>query len=151
MQRAIFAELRLHEREYPQLRYVIHVPNEGKRSAIGGKLAKDGGLQPGVLDMTALTGPRWALELKAGDNVPTPAQTWWMQNIAVPDGSYVGLAYTEGEAIDFILAMYRYSHDPLKKYRIAFWRACEWLDYVAESGQTIADPRNSTELKTRAW
>lgn len=149
MQRSIFQELRLHEIELPQLRYVIHIPNEGKRTKVGGKLAKDGGLSPGVLDMTALTGIRWALELKAGDNTPTPAQSWWMQKLHAGDGGLIGLAYNAGEAIEFILYMYtRRNQAPPP---LAYWRAFEWLNYLAESGQMPADPRQADEDKSRGW
>lgn len=149
IQRAVFAELRLREREYPQLRYVIHVPNEGKRSTIGGKLAKDGGLTPGALDMIALTGNRWALELKANDNVPTPAQSWWMlQLINAPDGGLIGLAYSIDEAVDFVLDRYRLKHRPAP---IALWRAGEWLNYLHEIGHVFDDPRQADADKSRAW
>lgn len=146
IQRAVFAELRLREQEYPQLRYVIHVPNEGKRSAIGGKLAKDGGLRPGVLDMTSLTGPRWALELKAGDNVPSMAQSWWMQELRYGDGGVVGLAYNADEAVEFILN--RYGHNV---YPVAAWRAFEWISILHENGAELIDPRYADSDKSRAW
>lgn len=150
MQRAIFAELRLREQEFPQLRYVIHVPNEGKRSAVGGALAKAGGLQPGVLDMTSLIGPRWALELKAGDNVPTSEQSWWMQRLA-DNGQMIGLAYSIDEAIEFILDAIQLPGPHRGKNPAAASRAIRWLSRLEESGAELPDPRNSTELKTRAW
>lgn len=146
IQRAVFAELRLREQECPQLRYIIHVPNEGKRSAIGGKLAKDAGLTPGVLDMTSLTGNRWALELKASNNQPTPAQSWWMNELIHKD-QFVGLAYSADEAIAFIL----YQYDIRQLWPLAAWRALEWLKILEERSYDFADPRYADLDKSRAW
>lgn len=149
IQRAVFAELRLREQQYPYLRHIIHIPNEGKRSTIGGKLAKDGGLNPGVLDMTALTGTRWALELKAGDNQPTPAQSWWMKQLHEETfGGIVGLAYNVDEAIEFVLYHYKY---PLPRYPLAAWRATEWLTILEDRGYEFVDPRITDLDKSRAW
>jgi hypothetical protein len=149
IQRAVFAELRLREQEYPQLRYIIHAPNEGKRSAIGGKLAKDGGLTPGVLDFLALVGPRVALELKANDNAPTPAQSWWMNQLSV-EGYSVGLAYTADEAIEFFLMEFS-KPDGKSRMTTAYWRADRWLDVLRENGAELIDPRLADSDKSRAW
>lgn len=147
MQRAIFAELRLRESQLSPLRHVIHIPNEGKRSTIGGKLAKDGGLNAGVPDiMPAIAyGMPWALELKSGDNQPTPAQSWWINEYVKADVP-IGLAYSIEESIDFILYQYIKTPAPM-----AAWRAAEWLKHLAESGTPIIDPRQADEDKKRAW
>lgn len=149
IQRAVFAELRLREQQYPELRWVIHIPNEGKRSTIGGKLAKDGGLNPGVLDILPVLGGNWALELKAGDNQPTPAQSWWMHEFEGEMGAgKFGLAYTADEAIDFILYQYAW---PMTQYPLAAWRATEWLTIFEERGYEFVDPRIADLDKSRAW
>ena len=151
IQRAVFAELRLREQECPQLRYIIHVPNEGKRSTIGGKLAKDAGLTPGVLDIISIAGPRWALELKAGDNIPTPAQSWWMQQLD-NDGQMIGLAYSIDEAIEFVLdAIQSAGPHRANKNPAAASRAIRWLTHLEESGAKLPDPRYADLDKSRAW
>lgn len=154
MQRGIVRELKLHEREFPALRYVIHIPNEGKRSNIGGKLAKDGGLEPGVPDFVSLSSELVvALELKANDNKPSPAQSWWLSELR-NQGRAVGLAYNIDEAVEFFLDEAGQSPRTIRSVdglTIAYWRAREWVRYLAETGQALTDPRLADTDKQRAW
>lgn len=72
--------VRMQYGRYPLLRHLIHVPNEGKRSRAGGGILKAMGMTPGVHDLLLLApnGCGWSglsLELKAGREKPTPAQS----------------------------------------------------------------------------
>lgn len=55
---------------------VVHVPNEGKRSARGGRFAKGIGMRPGFPDLLVYRAGRHALlEVKAPTGRLSPAQT----------------------------------------------------------------------------
>ena len=69
IQRAIIARLRWHGC------MVVHVPNEGKRSARGGRFAKGIGLRPGFPDLAVYRDGRHALlEVKSPRGRLSPAQ-----------------------------------------------------------------------------
>lgn len=81
---------------------LIHIPNEGKRSAITGKLLKKRGLKPGVSDYF-LSYPNngknglW-LEMKrknGSPNIPQSQQDWINRKIEVGYAAYVAFGCEE--------------------------------------------------------
>lgn len=139
MTRNIMQQLRGREPQHPLLKFVIHVPNEGKRSAVGGYLAKLGGLTPGVPDIVQFVGRPFGLELKVNNNVPSPAQSWWLWHLHQNE-IQIGLAYTQDEAVDFVVNHYEGKpYAPHYKHPTAHWRAIEWL-MTLDTG-ALQDPR----------
>ena len=88
--------------KYPELEWMYHVPNEGKRSRyIGNKLKKEG-LKPGVPDL-CLPVPKQGyiglyIEMKRSDNKPTDNQMKWLKALA-GFGHYTIVCYSAEEAI----------------------------------------------------
>lgn len=73
------------ENQYPELKLMYHVPNEGKRSAATGSRLKQAGLKPGVPDIV-LPVARGGyiglyIELKYGRNKTTEKQKMWLRNL----------------------------------------------------------------------
>jgi hypothetical protein len=91
-----------------------HTPNEGKRSPRGGKLLKRKGLLPGVVDV--IVWEKWAktdgaspwscgmgvaIELKAGRNEPTDAQSEFLRR-AKARGCLTGVCRTVDEVQEIL-------------------------------------------------
>ena len=104
-QEAVFAWGLAMERVYPCLKLMYHTPNEGKRSAVTGARLKRKGLRPGVPDicLPAARGGYHGLyiELKVGDNKPTPVQKEYLHALDT-EGYFVALCYSAAEAIRLI-------------------------------------------------
>lgn len=93
---ALFNWADLHKKKYPELGLMFSVPNEGKRGrkkdpktgkwySVEGKKLRDAGMKKGVPDIV-LPVPRGTyaglfVELKAGDNKPTPDQREWHEKL----------------------------------------------------------------------
>lgn len=50
-QRALFRWAEMHQGKFPDLALMFHIPNEGKRSQVGGYLMREAGLKKGVPDI----------------------------------------------------------------------------------------------------
>lgn len=84
---------------------VIHIPNEGKRTARYGKSLKDMGMRAGVSDLfIALQrhgyGGAW-IELKSKDGVLSQVQKEFLDDMAVK-GYFIHVCYSLDEAINII-------------------------------------------------
>jgi hypothetical protein len=69
--------------QYPELKLMYHIPNEGKRSRSTGARMKREGLKPGVPDI-CLPVPRGGfhglyVEMKVGRNKTTDNQDFWLE------------------------------------------------------------------------
>lgn len=86
-------------------RYLIAIPNDGKRSRRAGASAKQRGLVPGVSDLflAAPAGkyPGFWLELKRRPNKLTPQQHHWLDRMNLA-GYAIGIAYSYDEAVRLI-------------------------------------------------
>lgn len=104
-QEAVFEWALAMERVYPCLKLMYHTPNEGKRSAVTGARLKRKGLRPGVPDicLPCARGGYHGLyiELKVGDNKPTPAQREYMRSLEA-EGYFVALCYSASAAVQLI-------------------------------------------------
>lgn len=104
LQRVCFEWASIKQRQYAILKWLIHVPNGGKRpKGEAGKL-KALGVKPGVPDIL-LPRPspqgRWkglAIELKSSTGRVSPDQREWL-DIHVEDGWCVGVARTLDEFV----------------------------------------------------
>ena len=84
-QKALFEWARWQIGKYPELEYMFHIPNEGKRSARAGADLKRQGLKSGVPDIF-LPVPRGEyhglfIELKYGKNKATKVQALWLDRL----------------------------------------------------------------------
>jgi len=73
------------EGRYPELKWMYHVPNEGKRSKSAGARMRQEGLKAGVPDV-CLPVPRGEyhglyIEMKVGKNKPTDKQKEWLAGL----------------------------------------------------------------------
>lgn len=86
-----------------------HVPNEGKRSFVMGKLLKRMGMVAGFSDCFMPRGNErfkgLFIELKSGSNKVTPAQLQFI-NQMIDEGYAAHVAYSTEEAIAIIKAFY---------------------------------------------
>lgn len=93
-----------HENRYPVLRFLMHSPNGGKRSASEAGRLKAMGVKPGYPDLTLPFGcGEWkglAVELKAGVNKPTPNQLVWLARMK-EDGWLTGV----GTSVDDFIVL----------------------------------------------
>ena len=79
----------------------LHVPNEGKRSRIGGDFMKRKGMRPGASDWLLAIPPNarlHALELKAPGNEPTDLQEKFGEDVIAAGGKYDWADTTEKAA-----------------------------------------------------
>lgn len=80
---AVFDWIRCHKNIFP---YAFHIPNEGKRSKIMGKILQRMGMRAGISDIFVAipTGKFHGLwiELKAGTNKATPLQLQFLKDMA---------------------------------------------------------------------
>lgn len=82
----LFNWARTHVAYVPELRLLHHIPNEGKRDGITGRLLKAAGLTAGVPDI-CLPVPKGTysglyIEMKYNKNKPTPEQQEFMQMLS---------------------------------------------------------------------
>lgn len=85
-QRALFEWAGYLSQDYPQLRLLYHIPNEGVRSPVGGMLAIAEGLKPGVPDICLPvaneTYSSLYIELKRTKRGTVSAeQKWWIAEL----------------------------------------------------------------------
>lgn len=99
-----------HETQYPELRWLFHIPNGGARDAITGARLKAEGVKPGVPDLclpvarqghTALY-----VEMKYGRNKPAPVQEEWLTGLT-DLGARCVVCYSAQEAFTEIMAYLR--------------------------------------------
>lgn len=92
-----------HLREYPELKWLHHIPNGGKRNAAEAARFKAQGVKAGVSDLflPAAHGGYFGLyiEMKYGDNKPTRQQAEFMNDMLFA-GYKTKVAYSAEEAID---------------------------------------------------
>lgn len=85
-QKALFQWAALQENAYPELKLMLHIPNEGKRSSRTGAELKRAGLKSGVPDIllpVARSGfIGLAIEMKSGQNTTTENQKSWLKNLS---------------------------------------------------------------------
>lgn len=78
-----------HERFYPQLRLIHHIPNGGSRNALEAKNLKAQGVKAGVPDLclpVARNGKHGLyIEMKYGKNVCTAMQKEWLRDLEEQD------------------------------------------------------------------
>lgn len=105
-QAALFQWAKMAEGQYPELRWLFHVPNGGHRhKAVAVKLQALG-VKPGVSDVLLLV-PRGgfhglAIELKAGKNKTTDNQDEFL-DFCARQGYCIGTFWDWEKAKDFIL------------------------------------------------
>ena len=107
-QRALFQWAAENEAKYPDLRWLFAVPNWiGTRTKRHGARLKAEGRRPGVLDvwMPVKRGefPGLVIEMKAGNNHPTPEQKEWIAHLKA-QGWCVLVAWSSATAIQWIIA-----------------------------------------------
>lgn len=85
-QKTLFDWAKLNEAAHPELKMMFHVPNEGKRSVVGGAELKRAGLKSGVPDVilpVARSGYNGlAIEMKVDHNRPTEKQKEWLRGFS---------------------------------------------------------------------
>lgn len=104
-QKALIQWAKFQEKKYSELKMLMHVPNEGKRSPRYGAELKRLGLQAGFPDL-ALFVPRNGkaalfIEMKVGRNKCTDNQKKWIRNL-LEQGYEVKVCYSCEEAIQII-------------------------------------------------
>ncbi len=95
------------EQLYPDLKWMYHVPNGGKRNKATAARLKAAGVKAGVPDVVLPT-PKGIyhglyIEMKSGDNKPTAKQKEWLEYLKSA-GYKTAVCYSYEEAIDVILA-----------------------------------------------
>ena len=99
-QQAVFAWINAHIQDYPELVTAYHIPNEGKRSRVGGANQVRQGLRRGMPDI-CLPAARMGwnslyIELKAGRNTTTKDQEGMIMRLR----QYKNLALVAREAAE---------------------------------------------------
>lgn len=93
---------RSHEDQYPQLHWIHHIPNGGKRNSREAAKMKQMGVKAGVSDICfPYPSGRYVgmyIELKYGDNVPTPSQRAFMRDMELA-GHYCCICYSAAGAV----------------------------------------------------
>ena len=93
------------EGQYPELRLMYHIPNEGKRSRITGAKMKQAGLRPGVPDICLPTAHGkyigLYIEMKVKPNKPTENQKSWLRALREA-GHMTAVCYSWEEAKNLI-------------------------------------------------
>lgn len=92
--------------KYPELQWMYHVPNEGKRSKSAGARMRQEGLKAGVPDI-CLPVPRGSfhglyIEMKIDDNKPTEKQKEWLAGLK-EQGYFTAVCYGWEAATKVIL------------------------------------------------
>ena len=104
-QEAVFEWAALNSGKYPELKFMYHVANEGKRTARYGAELKRMGLKNGVPDIV-LPAPRGDyhglyIEMKVGQNRPTAAQKEFLEFLKSQNYA-TSVCYGAEEAINII-------------------------------------------------
>lgn len=104
-QKALMQWAKWQEGRYPELKMLMHIPNEGKRSKRYGAELKRLGLRPGFPDL-GLFVPRnnksgLFIEMKVGRNKCTDNQKKWIKAL-IGQGYEVKVCYSCEEAIQII-------------------------------------------------
>ena len=104
-QKSLIEWAKWQEKKYPELKMLMHVPNEGKRSKRYGAELKRLGLRPGFPDL-GLFVPRnnksgLFIEMKVGRNKCTDNQKKWIKAL-IGQGYEVKVCYSCEEAIQII-------------------------------------------------
>ena len=91
--------------QYPELKLMYHIPNEGKRSKITGARLKAAGLKSGVPDI-CLPVARGGyiglyIEMKAGKNKLTDNQEKWLNDLT-REGNFTAVCYGWEQAKEVI-------------------------------------------------
>lgn len=90
--------------EFCQLRRIpiVHIPNEGKRSAVAGGILKRAGMQSGFPDLFIPKASKGYhglfIEMKVGKNKPTERQNEWLKTLS-EEGYAVCVRYGSADAI----------------------------------------------------
>ena len=105
-QKALMVWAALNTNNYPQLRYIFHVPNGGTRNVREAVELKAQGVKAGVPDLF-LPAPIGLfagafIEMKVKPNLPTPEQTIWVGELRRL-GYYVKVCYSWQEARDVLI------------------------------------------------
>ena len=106
-QETVFEWAALNSGKHPELRFMYHVANEGKRTARYGAVLKRMGLKNGVPDIV-LPAPRGKyhglyIEMKVGRNRPTDAQREFLEFLKSQNYA-TAVCYGADAAIDLIKA-----------------------------------------------
>lgn len=105
-QTTLFRWAEFAEEQYPELRLMYHIPNEGKRSKVTGAQLKAQGLKAGVPDvcLPVAHGGYIGLyvEMKVKPNRPTENQKQWLRALRGA-GHFTAVAYTWEEAKNLIV------------------------------------------------
>jgi hypothetical protein len=104
---ALFKWAKLQENVYPALRFLHHIPNGGKRDKITAARLKAAGVKAGVPDI-CLPVPAGEynglyIEMKYGNNKPSPEQIQWLIDLAAMRHK-TAVCYSMEEAKEEILA-----------------------------------------------
>lgn len=104
-QEAVFEWAQLNSGKYPELKFMYHVANEGKRTVRFGAELKRMGLKNGVPDIV-LPAPRGSyhglyIEMKVGQNRPTAAQKEFLEFLKSQNYA-TAVCYSADEAINII-------------------------------------------------
>ena len=90
-------------REYPELKWLHHIPNGGKRNAAEAARFKAQGVKAGVSDLflPAAHGGYFGLyiDMKYGKNKPTEQQEQFLNDMRIA-GYKAGVAYSAEEAVN---------------------------------------------------
>ena len=102
---AVFEWALLNSGKYPELKFMYHVANEGKRTARFGAELKRMGLKNGVPDIV-LPAPRGSyhglyIEMKVGQNRPTAAQKEFLEFLKTQNYA-TAVCYSAEAAINVI-------------------------------------------------
>lgn len=104
-QEAVFEWAQLNRGKYPELKFMYHVANEGKRTVRFGAELKRMGLKNGVPDIV-LPAPRGNyhglyIEMKVGQNRPTAAQKEFLEFLKTQNYA-TAVCYSAEAAINII-------------------------------------------------
>jgi hypothetical protein len=101
-QQFLFDWIRSLESQYPDLKYIYHVPNGGKRSITVARKLKRAGVRPGIFDISCDTARKtwrgFRYELKFGRNKLTDEQRDVWLPYYEAEGYQTGVFYTWVEA-----------------------------------------------------
>lgn len=101
-QQFLFDWIRSLESQYPDLKYIYHVPNGGKRSITVARKLKRAGVRPGIFDISCDTARQgfkgFRYELKFGRNKLTDEQRDVWLPYYEAEGYQTGVFYTWVEA-----------------------------------------------------
>lgn len=123
---------RHHEEEYPALKWLIHIPNGGKRDSREAAVLKQLGVKPGVCDLflpynaaTLIAENHQVghyhglfIEMKYGTGKRTAKQEEFMYDMAMR-GYYVATCYSFNQAVKVITG---YLNNQIEKINNSIWK-----------------------------